>query len=484
MSNKKKIKYKRSHSINILEYSSKYLLLLVFPLIRALFYSQDGLYAWFKGAWFDLLTVFIIIFLGFIAWFKYGYFLGEKGIYIKKGIFLLRYRYIPYKKLSVASIEKLFYLIPFRAAKISFDTDGGDRKTSDFAATINKKDIDFFTDKMIKPFIRQNEIKKVYIPKRYYIAVLSFISSNSITGLIFLSTFFTMSGKMLGNDFQNNVTTQISGFVQILEIGLPPLASTIAFLAISGFVISFFTNLIRHLKFSSTRWFFMLWIKTGVFSVREYLVSVPRVNLIEIRQSVLTKLCGFYSVFIHSNGYGKRKDELSVLFPSCGKNEMLQNLQLILPEIPLVKKSLSPKIKYLSRFLIPPITWILLTALIWVVGIFLFPNIQETIFYMGIMAELPCIWFLIAKIISFLHTGIGVSNENYTLQFTYGFRIKTILLPKSRVISVTIKRSLFQVMSGCCDIVFFSYCEGRKRSVVTNLNYDEVINMLKIDYNN
>ena len=81
------MKKRRSHLINILENTSRFLILLLLPLIRALFATQVGFYEWLSGAWFDLLVLGVIIALGVYGWYSYTYFVSKAGILIQKGIF-------------------------------------------------------------------------------------------------------------------------------------------------------------------------------------------------------------------------------------------------------------------------------------------------------------------------------------------------------------------------------------------------------------
>lgn len=467
------MKYKHSHAINIIEHTTKYLILLIFPAIRALFIGNIGFYAWLKGTWFDITIVLVIILLGFWAWYKYVYKLTEEGIYIKQGVILPKYRYIPYDKLSVISIERPYYLIPFKAVRLNADTDGGFFAIPDFSITIYKSQVDNIVKKANAPFINYAEVKRVYLPKNFYIAVLSFVASNSLTGVIFASTFISGTGKILGNEFQERVVVGITSVASFIAVGVPPIAAVIGFVILGGWAVSFTVNLIRHLKFRATRQSGNLFIQSGLVTRREYYITVDRINLIELRQTLTTKLMGLYVAFIHSNGYGKRKDELSVLMPSGEDYDIAQNMKLLLPEIPICKPIIKPKPKYLSRFLIPPIWSVIIATSLLLIGYNYFVDFQKIILYIGLMAEIPCLWYLFVKIVSYFHTGIGVSETAYTLCYTYGYRIKTVAVPKKRIVKLRIRRSMFQLMSGCCDLIIFTFSEGKKRHVVPNLDFDE-----------
>ncbi|MEG2814486.1 MAG: PH domain-containing protein, partial [Oscillospiraceae bacterium] len=240
-------------------------------------------------------------------------------------------------------------------------------------------------------------------------------------------------------------------------------------------------NLIRNLKFSATRHSNLLCIKSGLLTKRQWDIATTRINLIELRQNFLTKIFSFYIALIHCNGYGKKKDELSVLIPAGRKTEITQTIKLLLPEIPICESSIRPKIRYLSRFLIPPISWIFGVLIGTIILNYFFPRLYDIIIFIRIMAFIPCFCFLGVKIISYLHTGIGLSNDVYTFRFTYIFTIKTVAVPKKRIVKMQIRQSLFQVMSGCCDLVVYTYCESKKRHVIPNLNYEQVLLLLKDD---
>lgn len=473
--------YKHSHPINIWEHTEKFLLLLIFPLIRALFFTGFNLKVWLNGAWFDLVVVGIIILMGLWEWFSYVYFLSEDGINIRKGIFIIKLRVIPYNKLSIISLEYPFLFRPIKAVRLRADTDGGHFNSPDFSITIKQEQVDEILVKAIGPFIQKKDIKKIYLPKNFYVAVLSFVVSSTFAGALFVSTFISGIGKILGKEAENLLVGTLTDIAKKLAFGLPPIAGIIAISLLGGWLISFAMNLIRNLKFSATRQSNSLTVTSGVFTKREWLIAVNRINLIELRQTFLTKIFSFYIAFIHCNGYGNKKDELSILMPAGRNKEIMQTIRLLLPEIPICKPTLKPKKRYLSRFLIPPLSWIF-GVLVGTIGVnYFFPQLYDIVVFFRIMAFILCFCFLGVKLISYFHTGVGIEKNVYTFQYTYIFRIKTIVVPKERIVKLKIRRSIFQLMSGCCDIVILTYSESKKRHVIPNLNYEEVLLLLKDD---
>lgn len=142
--------YAHAHPIDILLSVSRFLGLLIFPVLRAIYsllFTTNLLIDWLRGAWFDLLIILLIIGLGFIRWQRRGYRLEESGIRWKRGIFFVQTQLIPYEKLSVVAKERLFYLMPLRAVYVSADTDGGDAHSSDFSMLLKKKEADPLVEK-------------------------------------------------------------------------------------------------------------------------------------------------------------------------------------------------------------------------------------------------------------------------------------------------------------------------------------------------
>ena len=93
---------RRQHLLKILSYSAKNVWLLIFPLIRGLLSIKLGdaqaFLDWLKGAWFDILTVVLIIFTGYIRWFFSYYIVKEDAIMLKNGVFIKTSRLFLYKR--------------------------------------------------------------------------------------------------------------------------------------------------------------------------------------------------------------------------------------------------------------------------------------------------------------------------------------------------------------------------------------------------
>jgi putative membrane protein len=470
----------RSHPINILENTSKYLILLLFPVIRALFTTPDGFTAWLSGAWFDLLIIGLILALGIYQWYSFTFSIDSAGIYMEKGILLKQSRNLPFQNMTAISVERPWYFLPFRAVRVKADTDGGSPRKSDFSITVTTTLSDELLWISKASFSSEPNITRIYIPRNLYIVFFSFLTSNSITGVFYLFATLSQTGKILGKEFSEKLMNTFTDLAIVLNFGLPPFFAVIAYIILGCWGISFLLNMERHLRFSTSRLGGTLDIKCGLFSRHHYSITVKRINFLLIRQSLLSKLFGFMSVFIHCTGYGKEKNELSVLFPAGMNHDIQSNLNLILPDIPFAKKQIKSKLLYLSRFLFPPGCLILTVLALGLFAIYEFPDFRGLFTFLLIIAEIPCIWWLFVKIFSFFFTGIGVSDDVVTLYYTYGYQILSCSIPKHKISKIEISQSLFQLTTQCCDVLFYTYAEKRKRHRVPSLNLPEVMELLDL----
>ncbi len=481
------MKHLHAHPINILENTSKYLILLLLPLLRALatsifVWSQDErwFYTWIAGAWFDLMILGIMLGLGIYQWFRYTFSFNDNGIYIQKGIFFLKKRYLAFAKLTAVSFELPWYYRPIKVVHLTADTDGGSSVHPDFSITIHQSIAERILSYSKEPFVQVNQIKRGYIPSNFYVAIFSLLTSNSITGVLYISTAISQVGNIFGQDIGERIVNNFTRIANILAFGLPPAAAILGYTILGCWLISFSINLVKHLRFSVSREGKVVEINAGIFSKRRFSIATERINSLTIRQSLMSKLFGFFSVFIHCTGYGKAKNELSVLMPSGEETELKTNLLMLIPEIPITSRQIKPKLVNLSRFLIPPFTGILCVIGGGLLGIHFLPIFSTTIICFMLIIGIPFVWWFIVKFYSFFFTGIGVSQDVITIFYTSGFRIMTSSLPKNKITKIETSQTLFQITTKCCDVTFYSYAEGQKKQKVVNMNLPEVKKLLNL----
>lgn len=468
----------RSHPVNILENTSRFLILLLLPLIRALIVTQAGFSEWLAGAWFDLLVVGVILSLGVTRWYSYTFQLQPEGIMIRKGIFLRQERFLPFASITVISSRAPWYYRPIRAVRLTADTDGGRTAQPDFSITVRRELALRIADAARARLIPERSFRRTYIPRNLYIVFFSFLTSNSLTGVLYLWAALSQAENIFGAPLRAQLFRTFTELAEWYSFGLPPFFAILAYFILGCWLLSFLQNMQQHLRFSTVRYGGALVVRSGLFSLRQHTVAVSRINFLTLRQSLFSKLLGLMSVFIHCTGYGKNKDELAVLLPSGRKREILNNLKLLLPEIPLVKKQIRPRLQYLSRFLIPPLTLCLAVLAAGLAALYLISGYDRVLVFLLVICEIPCLWWLVVKLFAFFHTGIGVSDQALTIYYTRAYQVITCSIPREKITKITLQQTLFQLPTQCCDVMIYTWGEGIQRQKVINLYRPDVLKLL------
>ncbi len=469
----------RQHPLSIVHAFWKYIFLLIFPLLRSLVLVRQSFVYWLSGVWFDLLFLFAIVLFGFFQWYFTTFKIQEKGLYFRKGIFFHSEQYIPYANLSSVGIDKPFYLRPFRIVRLKLETDAGKKNSPDAKMLLHRDVAEEIVSLATIYLTDTGTVTKSYKPRAGYIAILSLITSNTLTGVLFASTFITQTGKILGQSAEDQLVYYMTRIAQIVAYKLPPAAAILACVILGGWIIGFLINLINHLNFYTARKGGCLYARAGILVQREYHMAVDEINCLTLRQSFLTKILGFYSAMISCTGYGKDKNELAALLPAVDSQGLRQSLHLILPEIQPTARQYKPPTRTITRFLIPPCTTLLCTLAGFLLLHHFFPEFHELILYLGIMVHIPIFWWLFVKIVAFFHVGIGIRGDVYTFRSTFAYAIYTTVVHKNKIARVEVRQSLFQKMANCSDVIIYTYNETKHLLVVQNVSQDGVEEFLK-----
>lgn len=465
------MKIRHFHIITVVEYTAKYMILLIVPLLRALVFTNIGLLEWLKWAWIDVLVILTILGAGIIRYFISGYVLQAKGLLVKSGLLWRKQIFVPYNKIGIYFVQAPLISRLMWARNIYIDTDAGDKKSSDIKFCVRAKEVIDIDNRILSAISSHGKIKSVYESKKWEVAILSLVFSNTFAGVVFTATFITFLGKLIGQDLNTQVLSNATKIADTLALKIPPIASVTAYVLIAGWTISFLLNIFRNFNFIAIRSGKKLSITSGVFIKRKFIINVRRVNYVKITQSVLTKFLGLYSGFIACNGYGKQKNEYPVIIPNGKKKDVQAEVKMLFPttEIAFSQRQMKPLKPFLFRFVILPINMILITTLGLVLALYKFKQFSDTIWFIGIMIMLPCIWFLVVKIVAFFHTGIGRNGDTFSLRFTDTFKIYTILIPKDKIVKVEFSQTLLQKSNDGCDLKIYPFSESRKPIIVTNM---------------
>ncbi len=467
---------KRTHPITILEFVYKYLYLLLIPVLRGLFYlltTSHDVYGWLSGAWMDLLVVAFILFASYLRWRFQFYCYDGRGLTVRKGLFFRQTLIIPESAISTLAVEEPFFLRLFRAVHLLADTEAGPFQRADCRLVLPKED----AYRLLKQYGKKTSHNpRLYRPRWTDIAFLSIFVSKTLTGVVFLATFFHKAGDILGEEFRRRLVNGLEGMASLL-VFLPQTGAILALLFLGGWLVGFIRNFVRFIHFTVQREEGALTINSGWLTKRTYSCRVDAVNYLDYRQSILTRLMGLYMVFVQCVGYGKG-DVLAVLVPAADTRSCRRTMRMLLPEMAGRPRQIQPSRGSVIYYALMPFAVCLFLPAAAATVCHFFPGWRQLIVFLGVMLTLPFGWLLILRIIDRCTAGIAVSSRQITLRYSRGYVFHTVVIPRERVNYVRIRSSVFQKWAGNCDVLVYTYGEWGHCHKVKNLRLQEARELL------
>lgn len=469
--------FQRQHPIKILGYTTRNFWLLSIPLIRGLVYYKFDFESWIHGAWFDILIVLSMLIFAILRWLSVSFAFNENNLYYKKGIFLFQESEIAFTRITSVGIENKFYLIPFKAATLSIDTNAGTKRKSDMTLILSRKNIDTFSNVYNK--VSSKKLRMIYSPSRKHLVFFSFVFSNTLSGVILLSTLIFQSGKIVGNQLEQTFFATFTSYTQKMTKNISPATLAIALVILGGWFISFCINLLRYWNFSCERKGSNIVVRNGFLTKRISYLNRKNINYIDLRQSLSTILFKISSVHVHCTGYGKAKNAIAVLVPITVRQEVTNTMKMLLPDYPEAKTTVNTSRFQIRRLIFFPILSILLIILLALALLYILPDWSEMIYLASIIVLIPLAWLLIVKIVSDYTTGIGCSSGFLILKYCRFYEFHNVIVPIDKVSLVEIRQSFAQKPTDNCNIKIYTNAERTKYHLINFLAYSEVLEFLE-----
>lgn len=470
--------YKYQHPIKILSYTTKNFWLLIIPLARGLYYSRYNFKAWVKGAWLDIFIIFLILGFAITKYLNIKYAFNDNQFYFKKGIFFKSTSVIPYSKLTSITFEYPFFLRPLKCGTLYLDTFSGSKRDAEIIANLRYKDIYTF-EKLILSSGKQSKLKYSFYPSKKHLIFFSLFFSNTLSGVILISTFIYQSGKIVGKRLESVFFATFHTVAQKVAKGISPIALGMALVILSGWALSFIINVLVTLQFRAKRHKDYIKIKKGFFTKSTYFLKINKINFIDFKQTLLTLIFKISSVYINCPGYGKGKHALAVLAPITTKQEVIHTLHMLLPDYPSPNITVKPLKNQVQRFIFIPVTLFVCVPLIYLTLIWIFPQWSNLALFLCIILSIPTIWSIVVKAVSTFCTGIGCSGEYITIKYCRYFDFHTIVLPINKISFIKIIQSPYDKNMNFCRLAIFTNAEKTMCHTIRYLPYDQTIALLE-----
>ncbi len=451
---------KRQHKIAILKYTKGNFWLLLIPLIRGLVSMKFDFYHWIKGAYLDIIVILFIFALAYIRWYFVTYEVKEKEIYVRNGVLFRGEFSLPFSVVSCATCCQKLLMRPIKAVKISLDSDSHSvpKKHSDADVTLIVSDTDYLQIFNKLPS-QSTKMKLAYQVSKKDLVIFSLLFSSTLSGIIFMGTFFIQGSRLVGERLEQEIFSAVNNVTEAVKIvaeEATPFSVALTMVIGAGWLLSFLTNLFRHIRFAIHRRGENIVVENGYFSHWKYYVNYSRINYADLRQNLLMKFAKIMSVHVSCTGYGKSKNEIPVFVPVTTRRRVMSTMEMMLPDFTQSNITLKPKRTYILAYIWLPLvlTAAVPAAAIWADSIF--PDWTGAIKFLAAMLEIPSVYLLAVKIAAKLSTGIGTGDETLTVRYCRAYQFHTVIVPKARVAYIKIRRTPFQQVGGLCDVVIYT----------------------------
>lgn len=234
------------------------------------------------------------------------------------------------------------------------------------------------------------------------------------------------------------------------------LVSTVIVLIIATvYLISIVMSMIKSV---ATYYSFMVWatdeavkIKYGLLNKKSYSLLKSKINGIILKQNLLMRLCGLYTLEVIVIGYGdsgkENETEQAIIFPIASFEKIKWIVNQLLPEYSLDYNLTSPNKTALKYFFISPV--FILSIIGSVVLVVVSINIGTVL--VALAALLVLVLSTIRVFLSFSSAGISVDNRNVVLS-SGGFGKKVAIIKTTSIESITSNGNRFKRKRGFVSI--------------------------------
>lgn len=474
----------REHPLRILRYSMKNLWLLIFPILRGAYHfaSREDVATWLRGTWFELLILLMIFGYGWLSWYFREFNVRDGQLFVQDGILFRRQRFLPVKCLSAMTLEQPVWMRPFSGTYLYADTASGVRESPDIRLLLRKRDVPLFLAAL--PRLRKG--KRHHFADRVGIGrtlLFSMLFSSSFSGAVYLAVFWFQGGRIARDLIQQFRLTQRLGTVSKTLAarlnGIPPAAVALSIIILSTWLLSFLANLMRYGGFVMESDKRMLNVSSGLVTRRHFYLVNRKVNFIDIRQNVLTKLFRIFSLAVSCPGYSSRNGAIPICLPILTRRELEETLPMVFPGSRLSGNRLRPPWHSWWGYVCIPLVLALAVIPVSVFLRRLFPAVEDVIVFCTVMLEIPILWKLIVQIVSLNTTGLSISKGNVCVRYCRGLTFHTIVGDTDRIVKVRIHRHLWHHFTGKCHLILYFRAEGIRRCTLIGMMYDEVREQLK-----
>ncbi len=473
----------RQHPIKIIGYTSKTLWLLLIPIGKNLVTSHFDIQGWLRTYWMDLFFVVGILFIAVFRWLFVFYEIGEGCITAHTGPFGVIKTTLFFSQISAVRVDQGLIQRAVHASTLHLETQATNIPGSEIKLVISQKSV----DPIFELICSKSKDKPQYtVESRNRLVMLySVMFSSTFSGLLIFGTVIWQASKMAGSkvtdiaEHMNDELHKVDEKTLRLSETVPSIILLIGAAIITGWLISFASNLLNNWDFSATRHgVSRLTVRSGKFKHDKRVLDRSKISYYDIRQSLLMKLASISSVHLQCSGFGRKKKETAAIIPMTKNSEMSASFKLLEPSLGRQREQIRPERKTVRSFVGFPLA---LSLLPFAAGTAakLFVNGQNgRINTFILVLTVPLVWLTVVQFFAFRSTSFGMTGDTCTLCFCPRYQFHKVIIPIRNISMIQVRQNPIQRIFGSCTVAVYAQQEKRKALKASRLPYKQVCELL------
>ncbi|MFC0559952.1 PH domain-containing protein [Halalkalibacter alkalisediminis] len=451
------------------------------PLVLSLFLGSSneptGFFR-FEYIWIGILLFIFLQGIGHWLTFRYRIMAGE--LYIQRGIFVKKKRYIQQQKVQSIDISAGVFQRLFGLVKLKVETAGGGTEPELHLSAVSREEAEDIRAQLLRKnetshsvmdesgemTIEAVEEKADYIwfLSKGHLLIAALTSSGIGLTISAVAALFSQVEQFL----PESIYEQLFGF--LAESGLALFIGLVVIIIILSWCISFLGTLLKYGGFKIEKHGEEIVITRGLLEQRQLTIHTHRVTAIRVVRNIFRQPFGFATVYVESAGGGTNDEQLStVLIPLARMKDIRGVFERILPNYAIEYPLQSVPRRALIRFLIRnAITPLVVTVLIgWLIN---------PIAYYGLIIVVIC---LIFGYLQYRDSGAGCDHTHFWLRYRKVSQV-VVISERKKIQAAEIRTSFFQKRKALTSFRFsiLSSVVG-KSFMVLDLDRDYAMHMLK-----
>ncbi|MCX8131474.1 MAG: PH domain-containing protein [Clostridia bacterium] len=399
-------------------------------------------------------TIIVAVIIYFVAkWFKNVYFISERFLVIREGVFVVKSREIPLSKIQTINISQNIKQRVLHIASLKVDTGNSSIGISEVSITVGKAEAELLREQILR--LTQNsteanfvteyvadsitkEKQKIYTVSNIELIKTGITSNAVFAGIAFIGSIYTFFDDILSTFLDENIRKleNLFGGIEFNTMSVSTLTLTISaiiliFLMFS-FTFSVLGTFIKYYGFSAERAGKNIIINYGLLEKKNYILPISKIKAVYIKQNLLRQFCGLKAIYVESIGYGNEKGEEAILYPITGQIKQIDIMKNLLPEFVFEGKLIKVPKRTLGRFIISSLA----------VPFLLFA-ILSILFEYGYLSMIIVLVFLFRGILEYKNSAAGIAM-NLLCMSSKAFEKTTSIIKVRDIQSTSERTNIFQ----------------------------------------